>query len=77
MPADDASREERDAAMVGLCARCVHAHVIENRRGSRFYRCRLADVDPSFPRYPGLPVLACRGFELLAATGPSRTDGLK
>ena len=52
-PADDTA---------GLCARCAHVHVIENRRGSRFYRCRLADVDPAFPRYPGLPVLSCRGY---------------
>jgi hypothetical protein len=60
---DDVSLEERERETVGLCARCVHAHVIENRRGSRFYRCRLADVDPSFSRYPPLPVRQCRGFQ--------------
>lgn len=58
MPSDGRAPEER----VGLCARCVHAHVIENRRGSRFFRCRLADVDPAFERYPPLPVLSCRGY---------------
>jgi hypothetical protein len=42
---------------------CVHVHIVQNRRGSRFYRCRLADVDPAFPRYPALPVLACEGYE--------------
>ena len=42
---------------------CTHVHIVQNRRGSRFYRCRLADVDPAFPRYPALPVLACEGYE--------------
>jgi hypothetical protein len=46
----------------GLCDRCTNVHIIENRRGSRFYRCRLADVDPAFVRYPPLPVLSCPGF---------------
>jgi hypothetical protein len=46
----------------GLCATCVHARVLENRRGSRFYLCELSKVDPSFPRYPPLPILACRGY---------------
>lgn len=63
MTADDSTRDERELATVGLCAGCVNAHVIENRRGSRFYRCRLAEVDPAFARYPRLPVLECRGFE--------------
>jgi hypothetical protein len=45
-----------------LCDRCTNVHIIENRRGSRFYRCRLADVDPAFVRYPPLPVLSCPGF---------------
>ena len=58
MPSDGRAPEE----IAGLCARCLHVHVIENRRGSRFYRCRLAEVDPAFPRYPGLPVLSCRGY---------------
>jgi hypothetical protein len=47
---------------VGLCALCHHVRVVESRSGSRFYLCTLAAVDPSFARYPRLPVLACRGF---------------
>lgn len=37
-----------------------------NRRGSVFYRCGRADLDPPdprFPRYPALPVLTCPGYE--------------
>lgn len=59
---------------VGLCARCTNVQVIENRRGSRFYRCRLSDVDPAFPRYAPLPVISCAGFTpIFEATPPEAT----
>ncbi len=48
---------------VGLCAQCVHARVIRNRRGSTFYRCGRSDTDPQYPKYPPLPVRACPGYE--------------
>jgi hypothetical protein len=47
----------------GLCARCAHARTVANRRGSVFWLCLRSRRDPSFPRYPLLPVLHCRGFE--------------
>ncbi len=47
---------------VGLCATCAHSRVIGNRRGSRFWLCGLSESDSSFPRYPPLPVIACRGY---------------
>src|SRR3990172_2252368 len=50
-------------ASAGLCARCAHAAVQGSARGSRFWRCRRADGDPAFRRYPPLPVLWCPGFE--------------
>jgi hypothetical protein len=34
-----------------------------NRRGSTFWRCRRADHDPRYLRYPPLPVARCDGFE--------------
>ncbi|MGH7624094.1 MAG: hypothetical protein ACREOJ_02110 [Gemmatimonadaceae bacterium] len=45
----------------GLCGHCANARVVVNRRGSRFYRCALSDVDARFPRYPPLPVIRCAG----------------
>ena len=45
----------------GLCADCRHLRLVRSKR-STFVRCSLADVDPRFPRYPGLPVLACAGY---------------
>jgi hypothetical protein len=56
---NDSRSEEQDA---GLCARCAHALVIRNDRGSRFYLCRLSATDPRFAKYPPLPVRRCTGF---------------
>ena len=56
---NDSRREEQDA---GLCARCAHALVIRNDRGSRFYLCRLSATDSRFTKYPQLPVRRCPGF---------------
>jgi hypothetical protein len=53
----------------GLCAACRHSRRIQTRTGSVFWLCERAATDPSFPRYPALPVLSCRGFEPVDATG--------
>jgi hypothetical protein len=47
----------------GLCAACAHQRLIRNTRGSTFSLCERSRADPSFPRYPRLPVLECRGWE--------------
>ncbi|MBC8074382.1 MAG: hypothetical protein IAG13_39040 [Deltaproteobacteria bacterium] len=47
----------------GLCRRCRHAHAITSARGSSFWRCKVHDVEPSWPKYPPLPVLRCTRFE--------------
>jgi hypothetical protein len=52
-----------ETAVAGLCASCRFAETITSSKGSTFYRCRMSDVDPSFPRYPRLPVIACRGYD--------------
>ncbi|HSG41261.1 MAG TPA: hypothetical protein VLE27_16595 [Thermoanaerobaculia bacterium] len=46
----------------GLCATCVHLRLLASKR-SVFVRCGLAATDPRFPRYPGLPVVACPGYQ--------------
>jgi len=58
-------RRDRPEASIdpGLCARCAHVRLVRSRRGSVFYLCLRSASDPSFPRYPRLPVLACRGYE--------------
>ena len=54
----------RLGAPPGLCAACRHAAVLGSK-SSAFLRCGMAEVDPSFPKYPRLPVLACRGYDPL------------
>lgn len=58
----------------GLCGSCIHARVVENRRGSRFWLCERSRTDPAFPRYPALPVVACRGYER-PVTKPQEATG--
>jgi hypothetical protein len=41
----------------------VHQQLVPNTRGSVFSLCRRSREDPSYPRYPRIPVLECRGFE--------------
>jgi uncharacterized protein YciI len=52
-----------DAGSVGLCFTCRWMRSVVNRRGSAFFRCRRADTDVRFVRYPQLPVLTCFGYE--------------
>ena len=47
---------------IGLCASCAHAETIQSSKGSVFTMCLLSQTDPSFPRYPRLPVLKCDGY---------------
>jgi len=47
----------------GLCETCAHRRLVHNTRGSSFSLCGRSREDPSYPRYPRLPVLACRGYE--------------
>jgi hypothetical protein len=54
----------------GLCATCAHVQRVVSSKESTFYRCRLADIDPRFRRYPVLPVLACAGYEEETRSGP-------
>lgn len=63
------TREERErlarlAVPAGLCATCRNLRVLASPR-SVFVRCGLAEDDPAFPRYPGLPVVRCRGYRAI------------
>lgn len=46
---------------VGLCARCLHARLVPTPR-ARYWLCGLAATDPSFDKYPRLPVRECPGY---------------
>lgn len=57
---------ETTGANPGLCGSCVHTRRVETGR-STFYLCERALTDPSYRKYPPLPVLACRGYDRSAA----------
>ena len=48
---------------IGLCVSCVHARRVVSGRGSLFWLCRRSETDPTYPRYPALPVRSCPGYE--------------
>jgi len=54
------ANSQRDS--IGLCADCLHSRQIQSKRGSIFFLCKLSESDPTFPKYPRLPVLSCRGY---------------
>ena len=47
---------------VGQCVACRHSRPQRSAKGSRFWRCTLADRDPRLAKYPPLPVFGCTGF---------------
>ena len=52
----------KDQTRGGLCDDCRWVREVLTRR-SRFLLCERSQFDPDYPRYPGLPVLQCRGYE--------------
>jgi len=52
-----------DAAGLGLCSDCRHARRIASSKGSQFLLCAFSKIDPSFLKYPRLPVLSCSAHE--------------
>jgi hypothetical protein len=59
----------------GLCDTCVHQQIVRNTRGSVFSLCRRSRDDPAFPRYPRVPVRACRGHDDRAPGDEPRAGG--
>ena len=53
----------------GLCGSCRHGRRVVTLRGSQFWLCERSRSDPAFPRYPGLPVVTCRGYEVRSVAG--------
>jgi hypothetical protein len=47
----------------GLCDSCRHQRLVPNTRGSVFSLCERSRQDPTYPRYPPIPVLSCPGHE--------------
>jgi hypothetical protein len=52
-----------------LCETCFRMREVVTPRGSRFLLCRLAQTDPTFPKYPPQPVVRCGGYQPKEPTG--------
>jgi hypothetical protein len=54
----------------GLCTDCQYARRVESARRSAFVLCQRSTFDPTFPKYPRLPVIRCSGY-IPSQTGDS------
>jgi hypothetical protein len=63
----DKKMESAAASNAGLCADCRFMRRMQSDRGSVFLLCERSADDPSFPKYPRLPLLQCRGYERKSA----------
>jgi hypothetical protein len=61
--ARQAAESTRALPRFGLCDSCRHQRLVRTGRGSVFTMCLRAKTDASFPKYPRVPVTACRGHE--------------
>jgi hypothetical protein len=46
----------------GLCGSCRWRRLVTSSREQTYVLCQLSAEHPEFPKYPQLPVLACRGY---------------
>ena len=51
------------ASRFGLCDTCRHQRLVRTGRGSVFTMCLKSREDPTFPKYPRVPVTECSGHE--------------
>ncbi len=51
-----------DTSHIGLCLNCEYARHVEAKESSVYFLCERSLTDPTFPKYPRLPVLRCSGF---------------
>jgi hypothetical protein len=61
--ARQAAESTRALPRFGLCDSCRHQRLVRTGRGSVFTMCLRAKTDAGFPKYPRVPVTACRGHE--------------
>src|SRR5262245_8136505 len=57
----DAAVNERRSA--GLCDTCEFMRVVSSSRNAMFYLCEYSKHDPSFPKYPAIPVRVCGAYK--------------
>lgn len=51
-----------DISHVGLCLDCEYSKHVEAKEDAVYFLCHRFFTDPTFPKYPRLPVLGCSGY---------------
>jgi cysteine-rich CWC protein len=51
-----------DMSQTGLCFNCEYARHVESKETTVYFLCERSLTDPTFPKYPRLPVLRCSGY---------------
>lgn len=50
------------ALRIGGCLDCAHSKTLKTKSGSAIFLCGRAETEPSYARYPALPLLDCPGL---------------
>jgi hypothetical protein len=53
----------KEANTSSICFSCEHGNSIVSGKNSSFLQCRKHFADPSYPKYPLLPVFSCKGYQ--------------
>jgi hypothetical protein len=60
---EDPSKAPGFSAHIGLCSICKHARAIQHPRGGdAYFQCLFEKTDPSYRKFPALPVSVCDAF---------------
>ena len=46
----------------GPCSECVYAGLVHSARGSVYCQCERSLTDDTFPKYPNLSLIVCKGY---------------
>jgi hypothetical protein len=53
---------DADTSHIGLCLNCEYARRVKAKESGVYFLCERSLTDPTFPKYPRLPVRQCTGY---------------
>jgi hypothetical protein len=71
MPAGDADAVRR----FGLCATCAFGRRFRSGRDVTYVSCERSRTDPTYPRFPSIPMIRCAGWEQVKLEEPREDPG--
>ena len=61
----------------GRCGDCVYARLLQSARGSVYCQCERSLIDDTFPKYPDLPLIVCKGYRSEVHVETRRESGAR